>query len=60
VSAFAETRPEREKVVYADDANLRYWEYVYHEDSGKWLLDEFVEGPLPDVPELAVRSRPGE
>jgi len=59
VSAFSEVRPDREKIVYVDQANERYWEYVYQSQSGEWELVRAVEGPLPLSPEFAdVVSRP--
>lgn len=56
VSAFASSRPQRDKVLYTDLDNERYWEYVYQPGSGEWLMVREVDGPLPETPDLAVRS----
>ena len=46
VSAFAEERPERDKVFFEDQNNERYWRYVYDEASDSWVMTEFVDAPL--------------
>lgn len=59
VSAFAADRPQRDKVVYVDEQNERFWEYVYHPADDTWELARAVEGPLPETPQF-VRSAVGD
>jgi phosphoglycerol transferase MdoB-like AlkP superfamily enzyme len=53
LSAFATERPERDKIIYVDEDNLRYWEYAYRTDKDKWELVRAVEGPMPLSPEIS-------
>lgn len=46
VSAFAENRPDREKIFYVDDGNEVYWRYEYDRETGQWDPVEYVVGPL--------------
>ncbi|MCH8814739.1 MAG: sulfatase-like hydrolase/transferase, partial [Chloroflexi bacterium] len=53
VSAFSTDRPDRDKVIYVDENNERYWEYVYRGNTEEWELVREVEGPLPSEPLFA-------
>lgn len=60
ISAFASDRPDREKVLYVDEDNKRFWEYVYRPDDDRWELTREVEGPLPETPQFAIVSALGD
>jgi hypothetical protein len=53
VSAFSTDRPDRDKVIFVDENNERYWEYVYRGDIEEWELVREVDGPLPSEPLFA-------
>ena len=53
VSAFSMDRPDRDKIIYVDENNRRYWEYIFNGDSNEWELVRTVEGPLPRYPSFA-------